>query len=250
MVIASYKIEGETPLECLERVRVEKGISKDTPMTYAGRLDPMAEGLLIVLTGENCKEKEKYLALDKEYEVEVLLGIGTDTGDVLGIARKLSATSLELQALHSEKLTAHSLKLEALVGRRREKYPSYSSKPVNGKPMFAWAREGVTPDEIPEKEIEIYSIDLVGTREVSSKEIRKEAIERIQKVRGDFRQGESISCWQKIESDRVFHIIKIKVSCSTGAYMRTLAERIGKSLSVPALAWRIKRTSISSFTLF
>lgn len=70
-----YKHIGETPLEALERFRREQGIAADVPMTYAGRLDPMAEGLLLILLGEECKNKEKYLGLDKEYEVEVLFGI-------------------------------------------------------------------------------------------------------------------------------------------------------------------------------
>jgi tRNA U55 pseudouridine synthase TruB len=48
-VLKLYKNVGETPLECLERFRVENSEYKDVPMTYAGRLDPMAEGVLIVL---------------------------------------------------------------------------------------------------------------------------------------------------------------------------------------------------------
>ena len=47
-VIIAYKNIGETPLECLERHRKERSIDKDIPMTYAGRLDPMAEGLMIL----------------------------------------------------------------------------------------------------------------------------------------------------------------------------------------------------------
>ena len=70
-VILLNKKEGETPLEALEvfrkRKTKQKKEYKDVKMTYAGRLDPMAEGLLIILTGEECKNKEKYLVLDKEY---------------------------------------------------------------------------------------------------------------------------------------------------------------------------------------
>ena len=55
-----HKRWGETPLEALERLRAEEGIAADVPMTYAGRLDPAAEGLLIILTGEECKNKDAY----------------------------------------------------------------------------------------------------------------------------------------------------------------------------------------------
>ena len=54
MILVNKQI-GETPLEALEKVRREHGFDANLPMTYAGRLDPMAEGLLIVLVGEECK---------------------------------------------------------------------------------------------------------------------------------------------------------------------------------------------------
>jgi len=71
-------------------------------MTYAGRLDPLAEGLLLVLTGEECKNKEKYLGLDKEYEVDVLFGFATDTYDILG--KVLSAKNYSKSEIPNENL--------------------------------------------------------------------------------------------------------------------------------------------------
>ena len=52
---------GETPLEALEAFRARNKKYKNEKMTYAGRLDPMAEGVLIVLVGEEVHNKEKYL---------------------------------------------------------------------------------------------------------------------------------------------------------------------------------------------
>ena len=81
------KQPGETPLEALARYRATRpDLVATTPMTYAGRLDPMASGTLLVLVGDECKNKDAYLGLDKEYEIEVLFGISTDTQDALGIA--------------------------------------------------------------------------------------------------------------------------------------------------------------------
>ena len=73
-----YKEKGETPLECIERHQLHR------PYTYAGRLDPMAEGVLLVLEGEECKDRERYLSKDKTYEYECIVGIKTDTSDALG----------------------------------------------------------------------------------------------------------------------------------------------------------------------
>ena len=67
-VILLNKKIGETPLQALERFRLRHKTYKEVKMTYAGRLDPMASGLLLVLAGEEIKNKEKYLGLDTEYQ--------------------------------------------------------------------------------------------------------------------------------------------------------------------------------------
>jgi tRNA pseudouridine55 synthase len=238
------KHQGETPLEALERLRAEKAISKDVPMTYAGRLDPMAEGLLLILVGEECKKKEQYLGLDKEYEVEVLLGVGSDTGDVLGkLKGKIQKAKVKVEKKKVEEV------LKSLIGKRKEKYPAFSSRPVKGKPLFVHTREGNGDIEMPEKEIEIYSIELFDVREKSGDDLVKEAIERISKVKGDFRQKEIVDSWKALKIPQTFIIVKLKVRSSSGAYMRTLAERIGEKLDQPAVAWSIKRSKMGDYSL-
>lgn len=82
-----YKNAGETPLEAIGRIRDKFPDFSAEKMTYAGRLDPLAEGVLLILVGEECKNKAEYLGLDKEYEVEFLLEFKTDTGDVMGMIK-------------------------------------------------------------------------------------------------------------------------------------------------------------------
>jgi tRNA pseudouridine55 synthase len=79
------KYVGETPLACMERFRAEHPEYEGVKMTYAGRLDPIASGVLLVLTGGRVHEKESYLGLPKTYECTALLGVATDTYDVLGM---------------------------------------------------------------------------------------------------------------------------------------------------------------------
>ena len=112
--IIVYKNLGETPLECLERVRSEQGIADDIPMTYAGRLDPMAEGLLIILIGEECKNKEKYLGLDKTYEFKILVGFSTDTYDLLGMINPDCINSSRLYPLSGGSDTTKISKIQFL----------------------------------------------------------------------------------------------------------------------------------------
>lgn len=253
-VIVLYKKEGETPLECINRAKEEGVIPKEEKATYAGRLDPMAEGLLIVLTGESVHEKENYLKLSKEYEVEVLLGVSTDTGDVLGLVEKTKFNPEILEEKIQETL-------KECEGEFEEEYPKFSSKPVDGKPLFSLARlaafaksSGEPMGQIfkyPKHKVVIHSSVLQNTRRMKVVEVADESIERIKKVKGDFRQEEIIARWnslKNISGNENVLVISIKVSCESGAYMRVLAEKIGKSLGYPALALRIKRVRVGDFS--
>src|SRR3990167_5802419 len=83
-VLNLYKKLGETPRERLERLRVEKPHYAHEVLSYAGRLDPMAEGGMLCLVGSANKHREEYLNLSKEYTLDVLFGFSTDTYDILG----------------------------------------------------------------------------------------------------------------------------------------------------------------------
>ena len=238
---------GETPLEALEKTRIRVGISDNVPMTYAGRLDPMAEGVLIVLVGEECKNKDKYLGLDKEYEVEVLFGFATDSYDILG--KSVSART----ALAEPEARAVLAELLKFKGKFVQEYPAYSSKTVDGVQLHELANKGELPDEMPTKEVEIYDIEIMKEREINSEVLLEEIKNKIAKVKGDFRQNEILELWQQnlqgLDPYKSFQVIKIKVACSSGTYMRTLAHNLGKNLGVPALAYSIKRTRAGEYRL-
>ena len=253
MIVAEKRI-GETPLECLERVRVEQIALGHTeyvgaPMTYAGRLDPLASGLLPILVGEECKIKNNYLGLDKEYEVEILFGVATDTGDLMGIIKgKLGVGPVPA----TPSATNFSLiDLDAYVGKLSQEYPAYSSKTVAGVQLHELARTGDLPDEMPTKEVEIFSIQKLGEYAVTADEIASRAAERIALVHGDFRQGEIVRGWRAFsetqnirDQAQLFNVMRVRVVCSSGTYMRSLAARIGHAAGVGALAFDIRRTKI------
>jgi tRNA pseudouridine55 synthase len=245
-----YKKLGETPLEALERYRAEQLIHADkkddqnlvtfwksVPMTYAGRLDPMAEGELLILIGDECKNKEKYLGLDKEYEVEILFGIETDTYDTLGLAVEGKGGVLDSESIDNT--------LTKYRGRFGQEYPPYSSKTVGGKQLHELARAGELPEEMPVKEVEIYDIEMLGIEPISSKVLRERIDAALANVRGDFRQQEIVDRWRHIlAQERIYTVAKVRVRCSSGTYMRSLAHRIGIELGTGACALSIKRTKI------
>lgn len=241
-VLVLYKNEGETPLECIKRFQDLHEEYKSVPMTYAGRLDPMAEGLLLVLTGEGCKQKEKYLGLTKTYEFEVLWGCATDTLDVLGLVTKVcDSVPEDIQVRDC---------ISKYVGKRVQTYPVYSSKTVLGKPLFTWAREGNVPDvELPTREVEIFSCIHKGGRIITGKELIELLDKRIQKVRGDFRQKEIIATWNKnIIQDKEYVISRMEMVCSGGTYVRVLVDELARDLHTCGTVFSIQRTNIGTYT--
>ena len=212
--------------------------------TYAGRLDPLAQGVCVILTGDDVNQKDTYLDLPKEYLVEVVFGVQTDTLDPLGL---ITQVDREAPAIKAENITAH---VPAFVPSYLQSPPQYSSIPVDGQPAFQHARSGST--SAPEaREASIRSIDLLDLKEVPKAHLIAEAVDRVQSITGDFRQDETIQSWHTAADQLPDHltVCTLRVSCGSGVYMRSLARDLGIELNTPALARRITRTRVGDFTL-
>lgn len=258
-VIKLYKRVGETPLECIGRFRQENPMYSGIKMTYLGRLDPMAEGLLLVLAGD-MGQKSDFLEMDKTYEFEVLWGVSTDTYDVLGIPRAESNLGVVSEppkrGLSASKLDSVLRKLRV---KKTQSYPPYSSRTVGGplhygrgkKPLWEWSRENKIEEiDAPTRSIKVFNIEHVHTRWVSGEEILKDVLARIALVKGDFRQQEIVDSWNKELGRRKgekFLVSKFTADVSSGTYIRGLAHEMGEMLETPALAYSIKRTRVGDY---
>lgn len=243
--ISYYKKTGETPLQCIERFRKEFSQYADEKISYAGRLDPMAEGQMLLVLGEGNKNREAYLSLDKVYTFQILFGVSTDTGDVLGIVED----SKDGQPIDEESLRGVTT---SLVGKHTQKYPWFSSKTVLGKPLFEWFREG-RQNEIkrPKHDIDIYDMRLLRLGGMAGQHVENYILDKISLVYGDFRQGAIAESWRNYfaeRGERSFQIAEIEMSCSSGTYVREVVQEIGARFDMPALALHIVRKHIN--TLF
>lgn len=244
-VVNLYKQLGETPRERLERLRVQKPQYATEVLSYAGRLDPMAEGVLLCLVGPENKNREKYLELDKEYVVDILFGFSTDSFDILGKLR---------QTAEPDGLKVADVRegLRQFRGTLSQEYPPFSSKAVEGKSLWAWARSGAIESMmLPQRTVTIHDITLERGYKLKEGQLLAYIEDAIDRVQGDFRQEEVMRLWhQKLFKDgtREFPCVSVKVSSSSGAYMRVIANRLGDSLGVPALALHILRTKVGDYT--
>ncbi len=245
---------GETPLSTLTAWRSQRPEYEQTPLTYAGRLDPMASGKLLVLIGDECKKRDAYTGLDKEYEVEILLDIQTDTGDVLGMPALASKESTP---------TSHELisALQQVRGSHTVPYPAFSSKTVAGKPLFMYALENsLETISIPAHTETVHSIELLSLTTISGRDLSQRIAETLshaprtneesKELGADFRQDQIKAEWNellKTVPDRMFIVATVRVVCTSGTYMRTLADRIGAALGTRGTALSIHRTKIGSY---
>ncbi len=246
------KLVGETPLVALERLRTELKLELTVPLAYAGRLDPMASGRLLILIGNECKVQEKYHKFDKEYQVELLFGAHSDTGDVLGI----------ISGCDEIKLTKQDIKkiFTDCVGDIELPYPTFSSRTVKGKPLHTWTlEERLDEIEIPIKKSKIYKLSFNALRSISKNEILdtvRTKIETIPEVTdpkkalgADFRREKVRETWITFEKDggTEYQILSFTCIASSGTYMRSLAEEIAKKLGTCGLAYSIHRTQIGHY---
>lgn len=245
---------GETPLAAIQAWKYRYREYAEVPASYAGRLDPMASGKLLVLLGDECKRQHAYTGLDKEYEIEILLDIGSDTGDVLGIPEYA-----EHETLVEKHVLAKVLRNEQ--GAHMRAYPAFSSKTVDGKPLFLHTLEGALQHiKIPKHIEHIYRIQHESSYIISHSELETRIstlLDRVprtdepsKRLGEDFRVDTIRVHWKslfKTVRERPFVVLRLKVTCASGTYMRSLASRIGTALQTNALALSIKRTKIGNY---
>lgn len=244
-IIVVYKPMGITPLQAIEELKNLRSKYSEQKISYAGRLDPMAEGLLLLLIGDGNKRRKEYEGLEKVYEAEIILGISTDTYDALGI----------IQGIHFVHPQNKEIKivLDGMIGEQHQSYPPFSSKPVNGHPLYWWARENrLSEITLPSKKIIIDEIKIINKKNIVVKDLVQKAIGKISKIQGNFRQDEIKKTWLDLEqkhSKKSVEMIGVRVRCSSGTYVRGIANTLGETLGVGAIAYSIKRIQVGKYTM-
>lgn len=241
-VVPLWKPVGLTPLEALRRFAEAYPSYKDMPAAYAGRLDPMAEGILLGLFGNEPKNINSYLQLEKTYRATFVLGFATDTYDMLGEVTHISSSFPPAEEVADA--------LKNLKGSFTFPLPPYSAYKVNGKPLFHWARKGMLPP-LPQKTVELVDITIIDQGTLAVTGILTGATERIPLVRGDFRQESSLASWKdacSASDAKEVPFITADISCSSGTYIRAIAHELEHRLAAPVFLFSLTRTRLGPYT--
>lgn len=246
--VCIYKTSGETPLQAISRFKIAFSEYAEQKISFAGRLDPMAEGLLLLLIGNENKNRGHYENLNKQYAFQVLFGVKSDTYDILGLPSLVGSS-----VLSDENFTRLHIFCEQKKGKQTQTYPPYSSKPLDGKPLYYWARKNLLENKkLPVKNIFISSFHHDKTETITGNELLLNIEERIHRVDGNFRQKDILASWKSIlnyKKNNAFSILRFHITCSSGTYVRSIANEIGMYLQTGALAYTITRTHVGDYSL-
>ena len=147
-IILLNKVKGISSFKAINQIKWNIGASK---IGHAGTLDPMAEGLMVVMVNSATKFSDDLMKKDKEYYVEMELGYETDTYDAEGKKTKIYDGIIEYDEQNVRDV------INSFVGIQDQIPPMYSALKVNGRKMYEMAREGIEIERKPRR-VEIYSI--------------------------------------------------------------------------------------------
>jgi tRNA pseudouridine55 synthase len=198
-VLLIDKPSGITSTAALARarraLRAEKG-------GHTGTLDPLATGLLPLCFGEATKFASDLLDADKAYVATLRLGVKTDSGDADGRIVDTRAVDVDRAAIDAA--------LARFRGPLEQVPPMHSALKRDGKPLYEYARQGITVERAPRavtiRRLEVLAYDGADT-------------------------------------------LTIDVACTKGTYIRVLAEDIGEALGCGAHLIALRRTRVGDIAL-
>jgi tRNA pseudouridine55 synthase len=204
-VLVIDKPEGLTSHDVVARMRKILGTRR---IGHTGTLDPFATGVLVVCVNRATRLAQFLSGDDKEYVATMRLGFATDTGDLTGTPKS--------PVTDASRITSSEVKetFSRFLGPIKQIPPMYSAKKVGGVKLYEMARRGEEIERAPIS-VEIKKLELLDSA-------------------GD--RGPAKANTQTAPTEFSFRVV-----CSSGTYIRALAEDIGACLGVGAHLTRLRR---------
>lgn len=228
-IILIDKPANMTSFGVVARIRrvLTRQVGKRVKVGHTGTLDPFATGLMILVTGTECRNAGIYTKHDKVYEATFTLGKVSTTGDPEGeislFQRSESAHSAP-ERLRAEFRAADVLEqneplrpaldqiqtvLKQFTGEIRQRPPIFSAIKIAGRRAYDLAREG-KEIEMPERTVTVYSLDLI---------------------------------------EYEYPKLSVRAHVSSGTYIRSLAVDMGEMLGTGAYCTELRRTKIADYDI-
>ena len=176
---------------------------------HAGTLDPFASGLLVICAGRPATKLISGL-MDGEKEYIATITLGIETTTHDPEGEVVSRNGVKQISRDTVDRC-----LAGFLGKLQQVPPAYSALKHKGKPLYYYARQGIEIKKEP-REITIHSLEKLEDQPIL--------------------QGDSVE-------------LKVRVVCSKGTYIRTLAFDIGRVLGCGAYLSDLRRTRSGLFTV-
>ena len=214
-ILVIDKPAGLTSHDVVARVR---RILREKRVGHTGTLDPFATGVLVVLVGSATRLAQFLSSSEKEYEGVIRFGYATDSGDATGVMRpetRTTATSKEFAGPWTTATIEDAL--ATLRGSIEQVPPMYSAKKVKGRKLYELARKG---EEIERQPVPVTIFELEVTQP----------------------DGALLEHNADGTCD-----LAVRVVCSAGTYIRTLAETVGERMGIAAHLYSLRRIRAGDF---
>ena len=191
-------------------VKILKKLANEKRIGFAGTLDPLATGLMILGLGEATKFFPYLEKLDKVYEVTATLGMVSDSYDAKGeIVQKFSDESIAKSKERLSRSLIEKILEDQFLGERMQIPPIYSAIQIDGKRAYDLARKGKKVD-LKARKVSFYDLEVLSY------------------------------AWPNL---------RLRVHCSSGTYVRSLVHDLGEVLGAGAYVSELRRTKIGHFKI-
>lgn len=201
---------GLTSFQVVGKIRKLLGVKK---VGHCGTLDPFASGVLPVCVGKATRVVRYMDGYDKSYRCTVNFGAFTDTQDREGkVIGGREPSFDEFERMKANDFADLRKLFSELDGEKEQMPPMYSAIKMAGKPLYEYARQGITLDRQVRK-IRIYNSVVHG-----------------------------IIAGKILSAD-------FSLSCSKGTYIRTICDELGEASGFGAYADALQRTRCGPFSI-
>ncbi|WEV47192.1 tRNA pseudouridine(55) synthase TruB [Bifidobacterium sp. ESL0690] len=215
---------------------------------HAGTLDPQASGVLVIGFSHGTRLLNYIVDHTKTYEATIRLGQRSTTDDSEGEITTVAPVRLadgSAQSSSDERdgdpddvrmLTLHQVEQaieEHLTGNIQQVPSSYSAVRVNGRHAYELARQGKVV-ELNARPVTISEFTVLDARNAEARNNVFDA----EKYENDTRAGVA----SVVDVD-------VRISCSTGTYIRSLGRDLGQLLGVGGYLTKLRRTRVGKFDL-
>jgi tRNA pseudouridine(55) synthase len=221
---------------------------------YAGRLDPLAQGLMLILTDNDICTMNTHLKHNKKYTFDIILGLSTSSGDIAGNINE------EANNINITNAYIYEHLIEFIKNYTNQSYPNISSYVIKHdtygrKPMWWYFKNNIAIN-IPSKPVNIYDYKICDICQVNCADFYITALQRLNTITSK-KTLEDLPIDTYIENyktslNNINNVnntdYKIKISMeiivSSGFYIRQFCSDFGKYINIPSIAFDITRTDI------